>query len=77
MDKDLKNLGQSKKLIKNRTGYSISKLLDFLQIEYNYDNVLNDSKLSIDFKIGDKFIKIIENDTDMNEIIFQALPLEA
>ena len=67
MDKDLKYIGQSKNLIKNRTGYSISKLLDFLEIEYNYDNVLNDSKLSIDFKIGDKFIKIIENDTDMNE----------
>lgn len=67
MDKDLKYIGQSKNLIKNRTGYSISKLLDFLEIEYNYDNVLNDSKLSIDFKIGDKFIKIIENDNDMNE----------
>ena len=77
MDKDLKYIGQNKNLIKNRTGYSISKLLDFLEIEYNYDNVLNDSKLNIDFKIGDKFIKIIENDNDMNEfkIIQEKIPI--
>lgn len=67
MDKDLKFLGQRKDLIANRTGYSISKLLDFLNIDYKYKNTINDSDLKIDFKIGDKFIKIIENDSDLTE----------
>lgn len=77
MDKDLKYISDKRNLVKNRTGYSISKLLDFLEIEYNYDNILNNSKLNIDFKIGDKFIKIIENDKDMDEfkIIQEKFPL--
>ncbi len=77
MDKDLKFIGQKKDLIENRTGYSISKLLDFLKIEYEYNNKFNDSDLNIDFKIGDKYIKIIEDDSDMNEfrIIKEKFPL--
>jgi 6-pyruvoyltetrahydropterin/6-carboxytetrahydropterin synthase len=67
LDKDLKFLGQRKDLIQNRTGYSISKLLDFLNIDYKYKNIINDSDLRIDFKIGDKFIKIIEKDSDLAE----------
>jgi len=77
LDKDLKFIGQKKDLIENRTGYSISKLLDFLKIEYEYNNSFNDSDLNIDFKIGDKYIKIIENDSDMSEfkIIKEKFPL--
>jgi 6-pyruvoyltetrahydropterin/6-carboxytetrahydropterin synthase len=77
LDKDLKFIGQKKDLIENRTGYSISKLLDFLKIEYEYNNRFNDSDLNIDFKIGDKYIKIIEDDSDMNEfrIIKEKFPL--
>ncbi|MGD9673186.1 MAG: 6-pyruvoyl tetrahydropterin synthase family protein [Candidatus Nitrosocosmicus sp.] len=77
MDKDLKFIGQKKDLIENRTGYSISKLLDFLKIEYEYNNRFNDSDLNIDFKIGDKYIKIIEDDSDMDEfrIIKEKFPL--
>lgn len=77
MDKDLKFIGQEKDLIENRTGYSISKLLDFLKIEYEYNNSFNDSDLNIDFKIGDKYIKIIEDDSDMSEfrIIKDKFPL--
>ncbi|WP_230207383.1 6-pyruvoyl trahydropterin synthase family protein [Candidatus Nitrosocosmicus agrestis] len=54
-------------MIENRTGYSISKLLDFLNIDYKYKNIINNSDLKIDFKVGDKFIKIIENDSDVTE----------
>ncbi len=77
MDKDLKFIGQKKDLIENRTGYSISRLLDFLKIEYEYNNSFSDSDLNIDFKIGDKYIKIIEDDSDMNEfrIIKEKFPL--
>jgi 6-pyruvoyltetrahydropterin/6-carboxytetrahydropterin synthase len=77
LDKDLKFIGQKKDLIENRTGYSISKLLDFLKIEYEYNNSFNDSDLNIDFKIGDKYIKIIEDDSDMSEfrIIKEKFPL--
>ena len=63
----MKFLGQRKDMIENRTGYSISKLLDFLNIDYKYKNIINNSDLKIDFKIGDKFIKIIENDSDVTE----------
>lgn len=77
MDKDLKFIGQNKNLIENRTGYSISKLLDFLKIKYEYNNKFNDSNLNIDFKIGDKYIKVIEDESDMNEfrIIKEKFPL--
>lgn len=77
MDKDLKFIGQNKNLIENRTGYSISKLLDFLKIKYEYNNKFNDSDLNIDFKIGDKYIKVIEDESDMNEfrLIKEKFPL--
>lgn len=77
MDKDLKFIGQNKNLIENRTGYSISRLLDFLKIKYEYNNKFNDSDLNIDFKIGDKYIKIIEDESDMNEfrLIKEKFPL--
>jgi 6-pyruvoyltetrahydropterin/6-carboxytetrahydropterin synthase len=77
LDKDLKFIGQNKNLIENRTGYSIAKLLDFLKIKYEYNNKFNDSDLNIDFKIGDKYIKVIEDESDMNEfrIIKEKFPL--
>ncbi|MER5174420.1 MAG: 6-carboxytetrahydropterin synthase [Candidatus Nitrosocosmicus sp.] len=67
MDKDLKYISDKKNLIKNRTGYSLSKLLDFLELNYQYNAPIVNSNLNIDFKIGDKFIKIIENDDDLTE----------
>ena len=69
MDKDLKYINDKKNLISNRTGYSISKLLDFLDIDYQYNASISDTKVNIDFKIGmDKFIKILENDKDIAEL---------
>ena len=67
LDKDLKYISDKKNLIKNRTGYSLSKLLDFLELNYQYNAPIVNSNLNIDFKIGDKFIKIIENDDDLTE----------
>ncbi len=67
LDKDLKYISDKKKLIKNRTGYSLSKLLDFLELNYQYNASIDNTNLNIDFKIGDKFIKIIENDDDLKK----------
>jgi 6-pyruvoyltetrahydropterin/6-carboxytetrahydropterin synthase len=69
LDKDLKYISSDSKkdLIKNRTGYSLSKLLDFLEIGYQYNEPIVNSNINIDFKIGDKFIKIIDNDEDLAE----------
>jgi 6-pyruvoyltetrahydropterin/6-carboxytetrahydropterin synthase len=68
LDKDLKYIGRKKDLITNRTGYSLSKLFDFLEIKYKYENALDNSDYQIDFKIDDnKFIKIVENDKDLFE----------
>lgn len=67
LDKDLKYINDKQNLIKNRTGYSISKLLDFLEIDYKYNTSLDNSNFNVDFKINDKFIKIIENDEDLHE----------
>jgi 6-pyruvoyltetrahydropterin/6-carboxytetrahydropterin synthase len=68
LDKDLKYISdRKKKLIKNRTGYTLSKLLDFLEIDYQYNEPIVNSNASIDFKIGDKFIKIIDNEEDLDE----------
>jgi 6-pyruvoyltetrahydropterin/6-carboxytetrahydropterin synthase len=67
LDKDLKYISDKKDLIKNRTAYSISKLLDFLELNYQYNAPIENSKLNIDFKIGDKFIKMIDNEEDLAE----------
>ncbi|MDQ6723413.1 MAG: 6-carboxytetrahydropterin synthase [Thermoproteota archaeon] len=67
MDKDLKYISDKKNLIKDRTAYSLSKLLDFLELNYQYNAPIVNSDLNIDFKIGDKFVKIIENDNDLTE----------
>ncbi|HXS59572.1 MAG TPA: 6-carboxytetrahydropterin synthase, partial [Candidatus Sulfopaludibacter sp.] len=65
MDKDLKYISNKKDLIKNRTAYSLSKLLDFLELNYQYNTPIENSKANIDFKIGEKFIKIIDNEEDL------------
>lgn len=67
MDKDLKYINDSKNLLNNRTSYSISKLLDFLNIKYENNVLISDIKIKIDFKIDNKFIKIINNDIDLKE----------
>jgi 6-pyruvoyltetrahydropterin/6-carboxytetrahydropterin synthase len=67
VDKDLKYISDKKSFIKNRTGYSLSKLFDFLELNYQYNAPLVNSNLDIDFKIGNKYIKIIENDEDLTE----------
>jgi 6-pyruvoyltetrahydropterin/6-carboxytetrahydropterin synthase len=67
LDKDLKYISDKQNLVKNRTGYSLSKLLDFLGLNYQYNTQLANSSLNIDFKIGDKFIKILENEDDLTE----------
>ncbi len=67
MDKDLKYISDKRNLIKSRTGHSLSKLLDFLEIDYKHENAIENSSYHIDFKIGDKFVKIIENEDDFTE----------
>ena len=67
LDKDLKYINDKKNLIENRTGYSLSKLLDFLDIDYQYKKSIGDSKINIDFKIGEKYIKLIETNKDLEE----------
>jgi 6-pyruvoyltetrahydropterin/6-carboxytetrahydropterin synthase len=67
LDKDLKYIGDKQNLVKNRTGYSVSKLLDFLGLNYQFNTPLANSNFNIDFKIGDKFIKILENEDDLTE----------
>jgi 6-pyruvoyltetrahydropterin/6-carboxytetrahydropterin synthase len=67
VDKDLKYISDKKSFIKNRTGYSLSKLFDFLELNYQYNAPIVNSNLNIDFKIGNKYIKIIENDEDLTE----------
>ena len=77
LDKDLKYIDDKKNLIENRTAYSISKLLDFLDINYQYNKSIDDYKIKIDFKIGEKYIKLIETDKDQEEfkVITKKFPL--
>ena len=67
MDKDLRYISDKKRFIKNRTGYSLSKLFDFLELNYQHNALIVNSSLNVDFKIGNKYIKIIENDNDLIE----------
>ncbi len=66
-DKDLRYNDGQDNLLKSRTELSIAKLLQYLNIEYEYNAKVSvdGREYKIDFKIGDRFIEVIDSKEDL------------
>jgi 6-pyruvoyltetrahydropterin/6-carboxytetrahydropterin synthase len=70
VDNDVKYIDNHGKLYRSRAEYSFSKVLAFLGIEYDYDvrlAIQNGKSIQIDFKIGDRYVEIIDSKTDVDK----------
>jgi len=69
IDKELMYKDSKNNLLKSRNELSIARLLQYLNIEYQYDIpiTINGRRFNIDFKIGDKFIEVIDNKDDLDK----------
>ena len=79
LDKDIRYIDNNGNLLRSRAEFSISKLLSFLGITYEYDANLsfNDgTSAKIDFKTGNRYIEIVDSKADMDKfkLIKKELP---
>lgn len=78
LDKDVKYIDKQGNLFRSRTEYSFSKVLAFLGIDYEYDVRLGiqNKSTKVDFKLGDKYVEVIDSEADLNKyyLIKKSLP---
>lgn len=79
LDKDIRYIDNNGNLLRSRAEFSVSKLLSFLGITYEYDASLsfNDGTgAKIDFKTGNRYIEIVDSKADMDKfkLIKKELP---
>ena len=79
LDKDIRYIDSNGNLIRSRAEFSISKLLSFLGITYEYDANLSfkdGTSAKIDFKTSNRYIEIVDSkeDIDKFELIKKELP---
>ena len=70
LDRNLAYLDQVGNLINSRTGLTLSRLFSFLGHYYEYDVTVDAGdgcKYNIDFKINDKYIKLIQSEDELEE----------
>lgn len=69
-DKDLRYDDDKGNLLKSRTELTIAKLLQYLNIDYQYGSSISiDGKeYKIDFKLKDKFIEVIDSKEDLTKL---------
>lgn len=70
LDSSTKYIDGKGHLFKSRLELTVSKLLTFLgqHYEYNFSIHLSDGSLAIlDFKVGDRYIEVLDNDEDMEK----------
>jgi 6-pyruvoyltetrahydropterin/6-carboxytetrahydropterin synthase len=77
LDKDIRYIDSNGNLLRSRAEFSISKLLSFLGITYEYDANLSfkdGTSAKIDFKIGDRYIEIVDSKADI--VKFKLIKME-
>ena len=79
LDKDVRFIDNNGNLLRSRAEFSISKLLSFLGITYEYDANLSfkdGTSAKIDFKTSNRYIEIVDSkeDIDKFELIKKELP---
>jgi 6-pyruvoyltetrahydropterin/6-carboxytetrahydropterin synthase len=79
VDKDIKYIDENGNLLRNRVEFSISKLLSFLEKNYQYDvkvPLKDGNYIKIDFKADNKYVEVIDSYDDLEKfkIIRKELP---
>jgi 6-pyruvoyltetrahydropterin/6-carboxytetrahydropterin synthase len=69
-DSDLRYLDRRGNLLRSRAEYSIANILSFLGHNYEYNaRVITDGLnfVDLDFKIGDRFVEVIDSEADLEK----------
>ena len=70
LDSDFKYIDGKGNLLRSRTELSIAQMLEFLQIEYQYDysiTLKNGNKINVDFKTDKGIIEVIDVESDITK----------
>jgi 6-pyruvoyltetrahydropterin/6-carboxytetrahydropterin synthase len=70
VDRDIKYIDHNGNLMRSRAELSISKLLSFLGIPYEYDvnmTFTDGSNTTIDFKTSEGYIEVVDSDADIDK----------
>jgi 6-pyruvoyltetrahydropterin/6-carboxytetrahydropterin synthase len=70
LDRDVKYIDHKGNLLRSRAELSISKLLSFLRISYEYDvnmTFTDGSNTKIDFKTDEGYIEVVDSDADIDK----------
>lgn len=70
LDEDLKYIDRKGNLLRSKTELSFSKLLSFLEQDYQYDFLIklsNGREVPVDFKVENKFIEILDSEKDLDK----------
>jgi 6-pyruvoyltetrahydropterin/6-carboxytetrahydropterin synthase len=72
LDRDIRYIDNNGNLLRSRAELSISKLLSFLGITYEYDAKLefrDSTSTKIDFKTGNSYIEIVDSKADLDKFM--------
>ncbi len=69
LESDFKYIDKNGNLMKTRTELTISQMLDFLNIkyQYNYKLEISGKTVNVDFKTDNGLIEVIENEDDIKK----------
>lgn len=70
LDSDFRYIDKKGNLLKTRTELAITQMLSFLKHDYQYNvefKTKDQKTIHIDFKTGDSFIEVIDNDADIKK----------
>src|ERR671912_283630 len=78
-DSDLRYLDHRGNLLRSRAEFSTSNILSFLGHDYEYNTRVNldgSNYVDLDFKIGDKYIEVIDSEPDLEKfkLVQRSLP---
>ena len=76
LDKDIRYIDNNGNLLRSRAEFSISKLLSFLGITYEYDANLSfkdGTSAKIDFKTSNTYIEIVDSKEDIDKFDTQSM----
>jgi 6-pyruvoyltetrahydropterin/6-carboxytetrahydropterin synthase len=71
LDSDIRYIDGNGNLLRSRTEFSVSKILQFMERSYEYNTKVNfDDKTftTIDFKTGDRYIEVIDSEADADKL---------
>jgi 6-pyruvoyltetrahydropterin/6-carboxytetrahydropterin synthase len=71
LDKDIRYIDGNGNLLRSRTEFSFSKILNFMGQNYEYNAKVNfegKTFATIDFKTGDRYIEIIDSEADADKL---------